>query len=126
MQKERSNPPFTPNKKFPIDLAHAGMDRNVVGGPRIGVLRFHSPWESFTVSFEELKQILNEKEGSTSVFLVSPLGYVNWDWEFFLKHALLKYIVLPVARPWVKLLDTLSFLRASFLNPHLILIAKVI
>jgi SAM-dependent methyltransferase len=27
-----------PNKKFPINLAHAGMDRNVVGGPRIGVL----------------------------------------------------------------------------------------
>jgi hypothetical protein len=117
----------TPNKKFPIDIAHAGMDRAIVGGPRIGVLRFHSPWESFTVSLEELRQIFNEKDGSTSIFLVPLLGYVNWDWEFFLKQApLLKYVILYVARPWFKLLDKLSYLRASFLNPHLCVIVKVI
>jgi len=116
----------TPNKKFPIDIAHTGMDRDIVGGLRVGGLRFHSPWESFTVSFEELRELFNEKEGGTSIFLVSPLGYVNWDWEFFMKHALIKYIVFPIGRLWVKLLNKFSCLRVSFLNPHLILIAKVI
>ena len=114
----------TPNKKFPIDIAHAGMDRGIVGGLRLGGLRFHSPWESFTVSLEELSKIFNEKEGCTSIFLVSPLGYVNWNWEFFTEYALIKHIAFPIGRLLVKLLDKLSCLRASFLNPHLILIVK--
>lgn len=116
----------TPNKKFPIDVAHARMNRNIVGGIQAGGLRFHSPWESFTVSLEELREIFGERNGHASIFLVSPKGYVNWSWEFFMKHALVKYIAFPIAKLWVELLDKFSCLRASPLNPHLILMAKVI
>jgi 2-polyprenyl-3-methyl-5-hydroxy-6-metoxy-1,4-benzoquinol methylase len=50
----------TPNQKFPIDIAHVGMSRSIVGGLSIGGIRFHTPWESFTLSLQDLKKLFEE------------------------------------------------------------------
>jgi 2-polyprenyl-3-methyl-5-hydroxy-6-metoxy-1,4-benzoquinol methylase len=113
----------TPNKKFPIDIAHAGMDKKIAGGLRLGGMRVHLPWESFTVSVGEIKEMF-EKERNVSVFLVSPLGYINWDWEIFTKHSLIRIILFPISKLFVRLLDKSNFIRASPLNPHIIILIR--
>lgn len=114
----------TPNKNFPFDLAHSRMSKAITGGIRVGGLRLHQPWESFTLSLKELKEMFNKKAGDTQIFLISPLGYINWNFESYTKSHTVKYVFFPIAKLWLKMLDSLSSLRVSPLNPHLIVIVN--
>lgn len=103
-----------PNRLFPIDFFH--KEDNFWGKRGI---RFHSPYESFLLSVGDIRKLF-KRGGVCSTVVTLPLtNYFRFQRS--VNYPLLK-ILVGVGRLYLRLLsvNSLSFLRESFLNPFLI------
>jgi SAM-dependent methyltransferase len=103
----------TPNKRFPIDIGH--------GSNFLGV-RIHSPFHDFTVSFREIKTWFVQKSGCSGITTLPYKNFITLDlWG---KNCAIIRVFLPFVKVYLRMLDALKFLRASFLSPHLMLLIR--
>jgi len=110
----------TPNSRFPIDIAHAGMPREIVGGISLAGMRLHPPRESFLLAKGDLKSIFIDKCKCREIRFLSPLGYVRWDYEHFTQRFMIRNILYPFGRIYSQFLEACPSLRGSWVDPHLI------
>ena len=103
----------TPNKHFPIDIGH--------GSNFLGV-RLHAPFNDFTASFREIKTWFVQKSGCRDITTLPYKNFITldiWNENYAIIRAFLPFVIV-----YLRMLDTLKFLRASFLSPHLMLLIK--
>lgn len=103
----------TPNKRFPIDIGH---------GSNFWGVRIHSPFHDFTVSFREIKTWFVQKCGCRDIITLPYKNFITLD--IYCKNYTLIRFFLPFIKAYLRMLDTLKVLRASFFSPHLILLIK--
>lgn len=102
----------TPNKSFPMDMWH---------GPFVFGARFHSPFENFLVSFGDIKKFF-VMSGHWSD--VQSLGLKNFFQFKKTGRELWIRLLLPAIKAALSVISNFHFLRASFLNPFLIVLLR--
>ena len=100
----------TPNRHFCVDIGHGS---NFLG------LRFHSPSKDFILSFTDIKKLFLQIAGCSEIFTLPYKNFITWD--LYIKNFLIIRALLLIIRGYLKVIDLFSFLRQTFLSPHLII-----
>ena len=100
------------NKTFPVDMWH---------GPFIFGARFHPPNEKFLPSYKEIKNLFCGKAGGRSIEL---LGLENFFQFQKSGKQLWVRLLLPLIKKALRTISRSDFLKASFLNPFLIVLVR--
>lgn len=102
-----------PNRHFLFDLFHRNSERNP--------WRFHWPWDPFLFSKRDLRRLLVDQCGCSSLSDLPIRGY----WGFFrLTDTLVGSIGCKAANIWFNTLSSWPLTRGSFLNPWLSVLAQ--
>jgi len=101
------------NRHFCMDIGH--------GANFLGV-RVHSPFNDFTLSLKNIKSLFLQKCGCRDMVTLPYKNFISWD--LYIKNYAIISLLSPLAKTYLRLLDTFTFLRSSFLSPYLILAIK--